>query len=176
MVLCHFSPNSTPPVRISSTPSAPSSRRWPTIHPTSLRSQRGHTRPTRVCPFKWHFRKWFLSLQVLSSTAASSAIAALSPGGVLMQAATQQTINRECVTHTLKNASRVYSVLTLLIPIFVHPRDGPHWHPRRAEASLYSCWRAAETLLVMFPREHAIFGGEGGGFSSHSSRCCIQDV
>lgn len=37
---------------------------------------------------------------MLSSTAASSAIAALSPGGVLMQAATQQTINRECVTHT----------------------------------------------------------------------------
>lgn len=32
--------------------------------------------------------------QVLSSTAASSAIAALSPGGVLMQAATQQTINQ----------------------------------------------------------------------------------
>uniref|UniRef100_H3CM26 General transcription factor IIH subunit 1 n=1 Tax=Tetraodon nigroviridis TaxID=99883 RepID=H3CM26_TETNG len=32
--------------------------------------------------------------QVLSSTAASSAIAALSPGGVLMQAATQQTVNQ----------------------------------------------------------------------------------
>lgn len=40
-------------------------------------------------------------------------------------------------------------------------RDGPHRCPGRAEASLLSCWGAAETLLVLFPRQHAIFGGEG---------------
>lgn len=37
-----------------------------------------------------------LNLQVLSSAAAGSAIAALSPGGVLMQPATHQAINRKC--------------------------------------------------------------------------------
>ena len=36
-------------------------------------------------------------LQVLTSSAASSAIAALSPGGVLMQTGTQQAINRKHV-------------------------------------------------------------------------------
>lgn len=43
------------------------------------------------------------SLQVLSSTAASSAIAALSPGGILMQAGAQQAINRECVIPSLSD-------------------------------------------------------------------------
>lgn len=36
--------------------------------------------------------------QVMSSSVASSAISALSPGGVLMQGGGQQTINRECLT------------------------------------------------------------------------------
>lgn len=39
-------------------------------------------------------------LQVMSSTAASSAIAALSPGGVLMQGGAQQAINRTFVTQS----------------------------------------------------------------------------
>lgn len=64
-------------------------------------------------------------LQVLSSTAASSAIAALSPGGILMQATMQQTINRECVTHRLNSTFEVYAVFTVLFPILVQLRDGP---------------------------------------------------
>lgn len=49
------------------------------------------------------------SLQVLSSTAASSAITALSPGGVLMMTGTQQAINRKCVVQLLKN----YNITTV---------------------------------------------------------------
>lgn len=48
------------------------------------------------------------SLQVLSSTAASSAIAALSPGGVLMQAGAQQAINRKCIVQLLDNIDITY--------------------------------------------------------------------
>lgn len=45
---------------------------------------------------------------MLSTTAASSAIAALSPGGVLMLAGAQQAINRKCVVQLQNKISTYY--------------------------------------------------------------------
>uniref|UniRef100_A0A674N5B0 General transcription factor IIH subunit 1 n=1 Tax=Takifugu rubripes TaxID=31033 RepID=A0A674N5B0_TAKRU len=56
--------------------------------------------------------------QVLCSTAASSAIAALSPGGVLMQAATRQTINQMVPTDVQGELKHLYTAAGELLRHF----------------------------------------------------------
>ncbi|XP_032379942.1 general transcription factor IIH subunit 1 [Etheostoma spectabile] len=56
--------------------------------------------------------------QVLSSTTASSAIAALSPGGVLMQAATQQAINQMVPSEVQGELKHLYSAAGELLRHF----------------------------------------------------------
>lgn len=40
-------------------------------------------------------------------------------------------------------------------------RNGTEWCPGRVEASLRSCRRVVETLLVLFSSQHPVFGREG---------------
>lgn len=56
--------------------------------------------------------------QVLSSTTATSAIAALSPGGVLMQAATQQAINQMVPTEVQGELKHLYAAAGELLRHF----------------------------------------------------------
>lgn len=87
-------------------------------------------------------------LQVLSSTAASSAIAALSPGGVLMQAATQQTVNRECVTHT--HTHTCWKTLLKCALFYFQSLSNSEMVPSDVQGELKHLYAAAGELLRHF--------------------------
>lgn len=114
---------------------------------------------------------------MLSSTAASSAIAALSPGGVLMQAATQQTINRECVTHT-----RWITLLKCTLYLLFHFQSlsNSEMVPSDVQGELKHLYAAAGELLrhfwSCFPVNTPFLEEKVSIFLSDRGRCCICDL
>ena len=86
------------------------------------------------------------SSQVLSSTAATSAITALSPGGVLMQAGTQQAINRKLSLN------------------YINITFWKSWWPWEPEAlltcvkQLNCCWATRWTLSCLGYCLHLLYG------------------